>query len=260
MNKPDNISNFNAAANLLNTRFYQAISSDFSRTRQNSWPGWEKFAQDIFAQLPEYPYILDFACGNMRFAKFCGKIIPQFNYLGLDNNKALADSYEKTCLQAGQKLAFNKVDLLKDSCQSCLLNNFNLVVSFGFFHHIPSYKKRIEILQQLIDAAVQGGFVAISLWQFMKDKKIATKAQASTNNALQYFETQAQYQALLQTQKNDYFLSWDQAENVYRYCHNFEEAEIDSIVSDIKTARLISSFNADGKNNALNRYLVFQKE
>ncbi|MCF0104848.1 MAG: class I SAM-dependent methyltransferase [Eggerthellaceae bacterium] len=261
MPEQNNIYNFTEAAKLLNTRFYQAIKHNFSNTRQNPWPGWERLSQEVFPHLPKCALIIDFACGNMRFAKFCAKKLDQFFFMGLDYNEDLPKDFcEHSLKNARQKIDFIQADLLKGFDFSQLSNTAHLVVCFGFFHHIPSYKQRVAVLQQLIDNTKYGGFVCINLWQFMKNDKLAAKTQESTKLALAYFKTKTEYQALTEIRTNSYFLGWEKQKNVFRYCHHFSDEEVDRLEKDVNNAKLINSYNADGRNNNLNRYLIFKNE
>ena len=49
---------------------------------------------------------------------------------------------------------------------------------------------------------------------------------------------------------------------LWRYCHHFEELEIDALVAaacEGSKAREVARFSADGKSGAMNRYVVLQK-
>ncbi|MDO4841598.1 MAG: methyltransferase domain-containing protein [Phoenicibacter congonensis] len=131
-------------------------------------------------------------------------------------------------------------------------DSFDLSVCFGFFHHVPGFDERVALLKKMLGATKQGGYVAIALWQFMKSERIAANAQVATKNAIEKFN--------LELEENDYFLNWQDRTDVFRYCHNFDEGEIARLAASVSgVSELVSSFNEDGKNHNLNKYLLFKK-
>ena len=111
-----------------------------------------------------------------------------------------------------------------------------LVSCFGLFHHVPGARYRAALLDALVRCAKPGGFVAVSLWQFMDEPGIAAKAQA------------VHAQALL-----------DNVPGAYRYCHHFTDGEVDGLVASVAgRARLVARFSSDGRTGALNTYVVLQ--
>jgi len=69
-------------------KFYKNHSEEFSKTRQNPWPGWERCFVQIRKNITkEKVSVLDIASGNGRFYQFLTRTpSPQIEYLGLDNN------------------------------------------------------------------------------------------------------------------------------------------------------------------------------
>jgi hypothetical protein len=58
----------------------------------------------------------------------------------------------------------------------------------------------------------------------------------------------------------DYLLGWQDTPDVWRFCHDTSEDEIDKLVrstSGLSCERL--RFSADGKRGDLNRYLVLER-
>ena len=57
----------------------------------------------------------------------------------------------------------------------------------------------------------------------------------------------------------DYLLGWQESE-CFRYCHSFEEDEIDTLVKSLGSSALeCDRFSADGASGTLNRYVVLQR-
>jgi hypothetical protein len=132
---------------------------------------------------------------------------------------------------------------------------FDLAVCFGFMHHLPRTAWRHQVLGALIDACAQGGFVAVSFWQFANSEKLLAKAQATTEQAKLALGV-----SLGASQTGDFLLGWQDRTDVWRYCHNFSDAEIDALLAAFaQVARPITRFSADGKQGNLNKYIVLQK-
>lgn len=132
----------------------------------------------------------------------------------------------------------------------------DLAVAFGFMHHLPLPAQRTRALRALVRHARPGGFVAVSFWQFARSEKLLAKARTATAegraaHGLPPFET------------GDYLLGWQHERGVYRFCHHFEEREIDALVRDAMAeapdVRETARFSADGKRGDLNRYLILQR-
>ena len=132
---------------------------------------------------------------------------------------------------------------------------FDAAVSFGFAHHVPGFSRRVDLLRSLVAAVRPGGLVAVSLWRFMDDPKLAEKARASTKGALEDLPW-LQADCL---EAGDFVLGWQDRPGAYRYCHHFSAAEIDRLVDAVPEARLVARFGADGRTGTLNEYLVLRR-
>lgn len=239
----------------LTTEFYKEVAASFSETRQSAWSGWEKALE--FVSFPEDFKLLDVACGNLRFEKFLESFgVTPSKIVCVDNCEEFGNFKSGTNLP----YEFNKVDLLKNFGKSKSGTNFSnekfdLVVCFGFFHHIPGKERRAEFLKKLILSLAQISkdqfpHLIISFWEFMKDERIAKKAIETTERVKEAYG--------LSLDENDYFLGWRDREDVFRYCHNFSDGEIEAMVEEVTGVELVTSFLEDGKNHDLNRYVVLK--
>ena len=89
-----------------------------------------------------------------------------------------------------------------------------------------------------------GGYVALSFWQFMKDERIAKKAEEVTKKCD------------LQLEEGDFLLGWKNRADVFRYCHNFSDEEIGRLCAGLK---VVAEFSEDGKAHNLNKYVILNK-
>lgn len=134
-----------------------------------------------------------------------------------------------------------------------------LVVSFGFMHHIPALENRIAFLRALIQAAEPGGYVAVSLWRFMEDARLARKVRSCWPAAQKALVHRGVDPSSLE--EGDFLLGWQDQHDVWRYCHHFSDEEACMLVDAVANeGRLIANFTADGFDNKTNRYLVFRRE
>jgi len=120
-----------------------------------------------------------------------------------------------------------------------ILEKYDLVVAFGVLHHVEGYENRLSLIKQLLDLKAQGGFVAVTLWQFMKSGR--------------------QIKSILKDLGgNDYILDWNNS-GEQRFCHYFDDKEIEQIKNEVvgEGFKLVGEYNADGKEGDLNRYLIF---
>lgn len=130
----------------------------------------------------------------------------------------------------------------------------DLAVSFGFLHHIPLPRWREEVLAMLAAKVRPGGFVIVSLWRFLENPLLARKAEATHEHALAEL-------GLPPLDAGDRLLGWRDEPGAYRYCHSFTDGEIDALAASVGHAVTeVARFRADGRDGALNSYLVLQVE
>lgn len=234
--------------NKLNQVFYARNAASFSSTRSAPWPGWERLR---FA-IEEATTVLDVACGNMRFEKYAetvGGAYPK-EYHCVDSCLDLAIDLPNAHFQD-----LDIVDLcIRGAGISQMLQSpaCDLVVSFGFLHHVPGFEARRRLIDALVEKTAQGGRLALSFWRFMEDDRLAQKALAVTERAKRAFE--------LVLEENDYILGWQGDNSAYRYCHNYTDDEISELLSTITgICEPELRYNSDGRNDMLNTYIVLRK-
>lgn len=274
----------------VNNDFYARCASSFSASRNAPWVGWRsclEAAQDcgavrlcdgpdvhLYARATAQPgairksasiRVLDVACGNMRFAVFLREELRgrQIDYFAVDDCAGLVPHLPE---DEGFSTCFQNLDIIGELAVGVGLSRTidaepcDLVGCFGFFHHVPSFELRVRLIDALLQKTASGGVVCASFWQFMGDEKFVKKAEAWNSKAKS--ELASAGLDASQLEAGDYFLGWQNEPGLWRYCHDFEELEIDALVAaacEGGKAREVARFSADGKSGAMNRYVVLQK-
>lgn len=297
----------------LNTEFYERNAASFSQTRTVPWEGWRRcmaacgfdgldeaaLDQPVDAQIADS--VLDIACGNLRFETFLANAYPHidWSFFAVDNCEPLVASGQEDIAKKVHFTCEDIVSNLLDGLPAAEPANvlalaaatpFDLVVSFGFLHHIPSFDLRQQFLLEALSQVKPGGYLVVSFWQFLNDPAKRAKIEQTHAEALAFFascaETRANDRDALDRgagssssgnpdlscpkltaffadslEPNDYFLGWKNEPSNYRYCHHFSNEEIDRIITALAPhATVVESFSADGKPGNLNRYVVFKRE
>lgn len=297
----------------LNTEFYERNAASFSQTRTVPWEGWRRcmaacgfddsdgaaLDQLVDAQIADS--VLDIACGNLRFEAFLANTYPHidWSFFAVDNCEPLVASGQEDIAKKVHFTCEDIVSILLEGLPTAEPANipalaaatpFDLVVSFGFLHHIPSFDLRQRFLLEALSQVKPGGYLVVSFWQFLNNPAKRAKIEQTHAEALAFFaswaETRANDRAALDRgagssssgnpdlscpkltaffadslEPNDYFLGWKNEPSNYRYCHHFSNEEIDRIIAALAPhATVIESFSADGKPGNLNRYVVFKRE
>lgn len=249
-------------ANILiqaNNRFYAEQAVSFGKTRNNSWPGWQRVleAAGLTADntLPRQPIsVLDLACGNKRFEAFLEQRLTEaaFQFHTVDNAPF------EDCNDLRSPVTHLQLDVLSTLMQEEELSlgaDHDLSVSFGFMHHVPGQTMRAQTLRALIQATAPGGHVALSFWRFLDSPSLAQQAHDALEPACAALALDP-----AQLDEGDAFLGWDGKPDVWRYCHSFCDTEIDQLVAECKDiADVIDRFRSDGRGQNLNEYVVLRR-
>lgn len=246
----------------LTGEFYRANAESFSQTRQSPWQGWVRLLEVVEAASGREPLrVLDLACGNLRFERYLADALPSRMLSGyaVDNCDPLMEAGERNESDALSRMSFQNLDAIERLSAGCLREaleapdaSCGLAVSFGFMHHVPLERWRVELLRALVAKVCPGGFVAVSFWRFLNSDKLARKAQETTSRARAEL-------GIPELPPNDYLLGWQDTQGLYRYCHHFDEPEIERLLAMVTdSADLVSRFEADGKTGNLNEYVVLR--
>jgi tRNA (uracil-5-)-methyltransferase TRM9 len=279
--------------NEFNRRFYETRAQAFSATRNNSWRGWEraldaagllgcqdeqggtKVCRTAIGEMPSSDQlgcseemglggldargfsVLDVACGNLRFEAWMQELLPTIDlrFVAVDSCLGLLPE------EFADNIRFEERDiisaLLVDGTTPLLPDEkaFDLVVSFGFMHHVPGAEARVALLNELLAATRPGGHVIVSFWRFADDEGLASRAEKSTRAALSDGEM-----STLKLDDGDYLLGFGGDSTSLRYCHSFTDRDIDVVLSSVEMPfDLVARFRADGRTNVLNEYVVLMR-
>lgn len=212
----------------LNTKFYQSVATHFSKTRQSNWKGWIRVVN--FFEEVENPKVLDIGCGNGRFLNFLKEnTTTKFEYTGIDNNaELLAEAQSKN-----PDFKFSNLDVFANL--DSLKENYNFIVVFGLMHHIPGKEFREKWLCTVVGMLKENGILVLTFWDFKAEKVLKELPD-----------------------EGDYILGWDKKPETERYAHKFTEKELNEISTNYDV-ELVEKFEADGKDNKSNKYLIFKK-
>lgn len=247
----------------LTGEFYRANAESFSQTRQSPWQGWVRLLEVMDARAAERELlrVLDVACGNLRFERYLADALPGRMLSGwaVDNCEPLVEAGERSEFGPLSRMSFQNLDAIERLSAGCLREaleapdaSCDLAVSFGFMHHVPLERWRVELLRALVAKVRSGGFVAVSFWRFLNSDKLAGKAQETTSRARAEL-------GIPELPPNDYLLGWQDTQGLYRYCHHFDEPEIERLLAMMAdSADLVSRFEADGRTGNLNEYVVLR--
>ena len=218
-------------------------------------------SQNAHAAEREPLRVLDLACGNLRFERYLADALPGRMVSGyaVDNCDPLVEAGERNGFGPLSRMAFQSLDVVERLSDGRLREaleapdaSCDLAVSFGFMHHVPLERWRAGLLRALTAKVRPGGFVVVSFWRFLNSDKLARKAQETTSHARVEL-------GLPELPPNDYLLGWQDTQGLYRYCHHFDEPEIERLLAAVAdSADLVSRFEADGKKGNLNEYVVFR--
>ncbi len=254
----------------LNNRFYAENARSFSQTRAAAWDGWLRCLDAAGLgrgaagdAAPEAIDVLDVGAGNLRFERFLADALP------CTRVRAVAvDACEELAGEAADVpgVEFRRMDVLgpvlsagDNAAPGSLwdLPACDLVVCFGLLHHVPGRAARERLMRELVGHARPGGIVAVSLWRFMEDGRLARKARETAARAARDPRVRELAACL---EQGDYLLGWQEAAGAYRYCHSFCDADVDRLAGCVAgEAEVVARFSADGRSGRLNAYLVLRR-
>ena len=238
----------------LNAQFYQTFARPFSDTRQRLQPGVVRLLKD----LPSAVRILDLGCGNGELARWLRQAGFRGDYLGLDFSPDLlevarAGSFAPLPADSGspepETIRFAQADLTSPDWDTGLPGaQYEVILSFAVFHHLPAAEARIALLRQVGSHLPAGGRFYLSVWQFLHSRRLAERVLP--------WETVGIDAA--QVEPNDYLLDWRQGGRGLRYVHHFTPRELETL-AQASGFVVRDQFFSDGKEGDLGLYQVWER-
>ena len=136
---------------------YDAIASDFSRTRTRIWNHVQNFLDNI----PDDSKCIDIGCGNGKNMMYAN---DRLDFIGIDN----CENFVKICRERN----------LNTECMDCCDlrfddETFDHAISIAVIHHMSSYERRYKAVSELIRVLKKDGTALISFWSFENQDKFA---------------------------------------------------------------------------------------
>lgn len=238
----------------LNRDFYQTVATDFDATRGGLPVGWRQLqpwiprhSEQDTCQLR----VVDVGCGNGRFAWLLEEWGIRAQYIGVDADpRLLALAADHARPLSTVETDFRQVDFTTPTWITDARlerTTFDLVVCFAALHHVPSYRRRLQVMQDLASLLKASGTLISSHWQFLRSVRFVRKQIAWHTIGLVEDDVEL----------GDALLPWQQGAYAVRYVHQTDEAEAQQLADDAALP-LIYRFYADGKEGNLNLYTIWR--
>jgi len=274
------------ALNALNHRFYQRFAGAFDQSRHAPWAGWQRVIDGVVAgSSPRHDgplRVLDVGCGNGRFGELLARRLGagRLAYRGVDASVALlARARSRLEGVAGAPwggLQLAELDLIAEGLEGTgdadpsEQRRWDLIAAFGLLHHLPGRVWRRSFLEGLARRLAPGGVLAVAIWRFGEDPRFVRRrlAWAAYNRGVPATERVDEGDL----EPGDWLLRWGSSPEgegddpavpgtagACRYCHAVDAAEEAELVAVLEpVAPLMDRFDADGRSERLNRYLLFR--
>lgn len=216
--------------NRINLEFYSDRAAEFDRARDRPWQGWERIAEEVRPAAGERRLtVLDFACGNGRFASFLNKELGGFDYVGVDSSPELLELARTRIAELpGVSGELLESDVTREAASAGLGGRrFDLIAVIGLLHHVPSLRLRGRLLADLVALLAPGGLLAVAFWQFAAFERFRDRFvdwDAFNRDAADPVDTR-------QLETGDHLLAWGGDRRAVRYCHWSDPAEIERLIS-----------------------------
>jgi tRNA (uracil-5-)-methyltransferase TRM9 len=229
----------------LNQNFYDEHAEDFADTRPRLPAG----VMRVLAQIPAGARVLEVGCGDGKVGRALARA-GAGGYLGLDVSTAMlarAERYTAAAEIAPGVCVFRQADLMDAAWTSALPDqDFDWVLAFGVFHHLPGAAPRAGIFNTLAGRLAAGGTLVMANWQFTRSERLQRRQVPWS--ALDLRPEDVEF--------GDTLLPWERGGRTgLRYVHLLDEAEARRLAAGAGL-RVREVFSADGVSGDLNEYWV----
>ena len=235
----------------LNGRFYRDNHASFASSRHNAWPGWQRCLAR-YSELDEPIRLLDVACGNLRFERYLARELPDTTF-----ETIACDSCDELAAESTPPTTFVHLDIGQalldgDACFLARLGTFDVAVCFGFMHHVPTFELRRALIEATAACLAPDGLALLTFWRFADDAGLLERARESDTHARAEL-------GIPVLDRGDYLVGWDNDPHTIRYCHSFDDDEIDHLATSCPQLAVVDRFDSDGRTRKMNTYLVMKK-
>ncbi|HAS69169.1 MAG: hypothetical protein UV06_C0002G0104 [Candidatus Collierbacteria bacterium GW2011_GWA2_42_17] len=137
---------------------YDNIGKEFSSSRQYIWPDLKPYLKNVKSGSS----VLDVGCGNGRLLL---GLPEKTKYTGLDISKELLKEAER----AHPEHKFYETDITKESLWKHL-PQYDYIFCIAVFHHLPTKKDQLFVLNQIKRHLKPRGKILITAWNLWQPK------------------------------------------------------------------------------------------
>lgn len=233
------------ALRAVDQAFYRDHAHTFAATRTRPWSA---FSRIVGATHGNALTVLDAGCGNGRFAQALVDMDARVErYVGVDESAPLLRAAEGLTLPFPSD--FVLADLLEAGQRTWFEASYSLVVCLGVLHHVPFASERQRLVQRLSDALVPGGILALSFFRFERSQRIVGRLLHPSQGVSTAVP--------LELEPGDYLMPFGHT-GAARYCHMFDDAELDHLAAS-PTLQLLDRFSPPEGTDRLNEYLLLRR-
>ena len=191
---------------------YDLIAKEWDLSRNRA----SKLKTNLISEIKEGDKVLDVGCGNALMLPFI--LDKGAYYAGIDISEKLikiaSEKYTEEIKQGKAELVIGRADNLpfKD-------NEYDFVISFAVFHHIPSEELQEKFFQEIKRVSKPNAKIKIIVWNLLSDW------------ANKRFNIEGQ---LAGKKSGDVIIPWKatQGKIVNRFVHQFSKEELLSFTKD----------------------------
>jgi SAM-dependent methyltransferase len=167
--------------------------------------------------------------------------------MGLDLSQPMLDSAERDLPRpAPFPVELQQADLFEPGWAQRLAGPYELVFSFAFLHHIPSYPARLAFLRDVHHLLHPAGRFLWSSWRFTRSPRLRSRILPWAVAGIPESEVEP----------GDYLLDWRQGGRGIRYVHEIDEAERLRLAQESGFEEC-ETFASDGEQDNLSDYSVW---
>lgn len=226
----------------LNRRFYDTFAAEFAASRSALQPGIVR----ALGRIGVTDVLLDVGCGDARVGRaLAAGQIPHASarhYVGVDSSPAMLG---QTALPDSELAV---ADFSRKGWTRQIARSYDAVVCFSALHHLPGPRRRLRLLRDLHGLLRPGGWLAISVWQFLHVPRLRRKIVPWRSVGLSADDVD----------ESDYLLDWQRGGRGLRYVHQFEESELIGLCHKAGLT-VHECFRSDGETGDMGLYVLARK-